>query len=285
MNFISKTFLYLFFLPVLGFGFIFPAAAISAKAKILRDLPPLISQLIATRSLLQTLAKAQFQLTEIWLDEPNLLEMVRRQLQTVNKISGHYSNVFTPPSFDVPVGSHEKPISSFDRVSLADLRKIAEKIKSIEEKINQMEVCKDLKIKSNPEAHLKIERHNFIVLFTRNFHGICGQPVTWRPTGIDNQNRKLFSIFTFPNSMFSKSDLWARLHRYLTVPQNYPFMRKFKLMTAIYFYYLQLTFDARVLTLVSSEFIVRRRDLYDRYPEIEVLRGQIAAGFSFKLWN
>jgi len=265
-------------------GSISSTAVLAATKPLLRDLPPQITTLIANKDLLKTLAKSQRELTDLWLADKTVPKATIKKLKPVNAISHHYAKHNTVYSPTSPQDLNLPPAFHVKRVAVSNLLALSNNARGLQIRLEKSG-CNKVTVLPNPEKKLAIERHNFLVLFIKNFQKLCPPITSWRPTGIDYANEDLFSVFDFKNSVYREKEVWVRLHKYFSIPSHYPFMRKNNIMTAIYFYYLRLTFDARVLTLVASEFLARRRDLYKTYPELDILRGQLAAGLVLKLWN
>ena len=265
-------------------GSLFSTAVLAATQPLIRDLPPQITTLIAKKELLNTLAKSQRELTNLWLADKTVPNATIEKLRTINAVSHHYAKhsfIFSPKSTQTRLSP---PAFHVKQVAVSNLHALSNNVRELQ-LILRNSGCDEITIVPNPNKKLALERHNFLVFFVKNFQKLCPPNTSWKPTGIDYANEDLFSVFDFKKAIYDEKQVWVRLHKYFSIPSHYPFMQKNNIMTAIYFYYLRLTFDARVLTLAMSEFLARRRDLYETYPELGVLRGQLAAGLVLKLWN
>jgi hypothetical protein len=265
---------------VLATSAIAPSASYGQQTSgLLRDLPPSIYEFVVHRHLIATLAGAQIKLIDsilgddgITTDELAALSGIRsKSLEALGILHSKKPTGWFPANAGPPALSGRK----IRAVHLVNPRETALWI-AARQKQFETGICDSLPGPSKlPDK--QSERHNFLLFYIRTVQGLCNTPIDWRPSFRDVRHQPLYEIFSRDTGPIPR-DLWfANLHQYLETPSNRPFMRHPKAYIAVYAQYAELAFDARHVSLVNQEFLVRRSDLVAKFVEIEFLQGLFAA--------
>jgi len=155
------------------------------------------------------------------------------------------------------------PVPSLGRLSewgltLVDPRSLAVRAGELRQAVER-DLCPGLVL--IPGSTGAVEQHDMIVYYARNGLGLCGAPVVdWEPTRV--------GVRSFYN-LFAEGNHFKKLDDYLANPDNKPFMRRENLFVSLYFYYLELAFEARSVDLPRKELLGRRGLLWQRFPELD----------------
>lgn len=132
-------------------------------------------------------------------------------------------------------------------------------------------ICAQLVIRANGDCGSgnALDQHNLYVSYLRNRKGLCAGPVDWSPAdGALPLVRDLSAVIAAPA-------YFAALERWLENRPGHAFRLTENFFTLLYVDYLSGAFEHRQIDLAYREFLLRRRDLRERYPGLESVRQQL----------
>ncbi len=234
-----------------------PAAGASIDRRpgetLLRELPPQFVELTALRALDRILSTAQLEVVEYFLENETLGRDEQEALAAQRTFLQFLHEEIREPA-PTPVTRRLEGLG----ISLVDPRPVDLRLATLNKRIEN-EVCPRLVLVD--DQNFDGEMHNLFVFYARNVLGSCGGPVRWQP---DPANDRIAEI----HALFAADQYFKHLDAYLEDFRNEPFMRRRNIYVAIYFQYLDLAFRARVVDFPRREFLDRRIELRERFPEI-----------------
>lgn len=220
---------------------------------LLEDLPSEVTDVVALDAIADILPEAELEVVDFFLKE-------KATAQEQATVLARHKRLLEGAGSDDSPAVEPRRLESLG-ITLVDPRPVSERLARGREAVEE-QVCEGIEPVADRTA--SGERHNLIVFYARSVLGLCGGEVDWQPDGASAGIEDFYTLFADGN-------YYKNLDTYLEDFRNEPFMRRQNLFIAVYFQYLRLAFEARSIDFPRREFVDRRLDLHESYPELRYL--------------